>query len=240
MQKKMQWLYGVHAVKAALENPKREILKLFVINDRLQQDFSQHGATVVPKSTFDNLFPPQTVHQGIAAQVSCLKNITLEDLLKNKKHDDLMIMLDQVTDPHNVGAILRSAAAFGAKAVIIQERNSPAPENAILAKTASGALEQVPLVMAKNLARALTSLKKAGYWILGLDEQGVPLSKTSLPRPLVLVLGAEGKGVRRLIQKESDLLVCLPTSSTYTTLNVSNAAAVALYAAQVAIIGESQ
>ena len=230
MSQKKQWLYGHHTVRSALENKDRHLFKLFVGSETLQEEFSHKGATLVTKKTFEDLFGPQAVHQGIAAQVSTLQTIKIEDLISEKTEQDLFIVLDQVTDPHNVGAILRSAAAFGAKALITQERNAPSSDSGILAKTASGALEQLPLVSVTNLARSLTTLKKEGYWVAGLDEKGTSLSSSNLPRPLVLVLGAEGKGLRRLVQKECDLLLCLPTSPSYTTLNVSNAAAVALYA----------
>lgn len=232
MSHKTQWLYGHHTVRAALKNPDRKVYRLLVGSEALQREFAslELEAELASKRTFEDLLGLQAVHQGVAAQVSPLAVKPLEGLLSEKTETDVLILLDQVTDPHNIGAIMRSAAAFGAKALMIQERHSPSPHNALVAKTASGALEQVALVTPKNLARALVTLKKAGYWIVGLDEKGgTPLSQASLPRPLVLVLGAEGKGVRRLIQKECDLLVSLPTTSAYTTLNVSNAAAIALY-----------
>lgn len=190
------------------------------------------------RKNFDDLFGAEAVHQGIAAQVSTLPSLALETITSQTSPKDLILMLDQVTDPHNVGAILRSAAAFGARAVITQERNSPDVDSPILAKTASGALEHVPLITVTNLARALGSLKKAGYWVAGLDERGTPLPQANPPRPLVVVLGAEGKGLRPLIQKECDVVLCLPTKDIFSTLNVSNAAAVALYALHANSSGE--
>lgn len=230
MSQKKQWLYGHHTVKAALGNPKRRLFKLIIASKDLQEipDYSQAG--LVSKSTFDDLFGPQAVHQNVAGQFSCLPRTHIEDLYDSAESNAFVLILDQVTDPHNVGAILRSAAAFGAKALVSQDRNSPEETNPILAKTASGALEKVPLISVTNIARALADLKKNGYWIAGLDETGQSLPNTTLHRPLALILGAEGKGMRRLLREKCDLLVSLPTESSYTTLNVSNAAAVAMYA----------
>lgn len=213
---------------AALKNPHRKLYTLYVATKELQERPEYKHAKLVSKDQLNNLLGPDSVHQNIAGQFSCLPAASLEDLFRET--EGFVVVLDQITDPHNVGAIMRSAAAFGAKALIVQDKNSPDVTNAILAKTASGALEKVPFVSVTNIARSLDSLKKEGYWIAGLDEAGTPLPKTTLHSPLALILGAEGKGMRRLLKEKCDLLVSLPTLAHFTTLNVSNAAAITFYA----------
>ena len=176
-------------------------------------------------------FPPGTVHQGVAALVELLEQPDVADIARQAADLEraVVVVLDQVTDPHNVGAILRSAAAFGALAVVVPDRNAP-EENATVAKSASGALEKVPLVRATNLVRALEDLKDAGFWVAGLDGRApVTLNEAKLSGKIVLVLGSEGEGMRRLTRERCDHLVRLPISGAVESLNVSNAAAVALY-----------
>jgi 23S rRNA (guanosine2251-2'-O)-methyltransferase len=172
------------------------------------------------------------VHQGVVLEAAPLHEPSLHDIIAGDNPPDLLIMLDQVTDPHNVGAILRSAAAFGAGAVIMTERNAPGLTG-VLAKAASGATEHVPQIHVVNLARVLDELQEAGYWRVGLAEEGAKeLSALDLSGRTVLVLGAEGEGLRQLTRKKCDELAKLPTSGPIGSLNVSNAAAVGLYEAR--------
>jgi 23S rRNA (guanosine2251-2'-O)-methyltransferase len=165
----------------------------------------------------------------LAVLVAPLEEPVLEDLLARCGDDALVLALDQVTDPHNVGAILRTAAAFGAAGVIVTERHAPA-DTGVLAKAASGGLEIVPLLRAVNLARTLEQLKEAGFWLYGLDERGdTPIGALDLKGRVCIVLGTEGEGLRRLTAEKCDRLVTIPTQAALAALNVSNAAAVAAY-----------
>jgi 23S rRNA (guanosine2251-2'-O)-methyltransferase len=227
------WLYGQHAVLAALANPRRTIRRLLA-TEEAGQDLPP-GLEVrterVDRRALDQLLPG-AVHQGLAVLADPLPDPSLDDLIAATDQDSLFLVLDQVTDPHNVGAILRSAAAFGAAAVIVQERHSP-PVTGTLAKAASGATELVALCRVVNLARALRDLKDAGVRTVGLDsEAGLSLAEALAPGPLALVLGAEGQGLRRLVAETCDALARLPTRPPLASLNVSNAAAIALYAAR--------
>ncbi|MET1029322.1 MAG: 23S rRNA (guanosine(2251)-2'-O)-methyltransferase RlmB [Dongiaceae bacterium] len=238
------WLFGHHAVEAALQNPKRQIQRLARLSGELEQ--GDEGGIHLDPTSLDRLLPPWemfdrtglnrllpdgAVHQGIAARVAPLPEVDLYEIcdLAATREKAVVMILDQVTDPHNVGAILRSAAAFGALAVILTERHA-APESGTLAKSASGALEHVPLVRVGNLARAMKQLKEAGFWLAGLAAEGKSsLAEAKLSGKIGLVLGAEGPGLRRLTRDHCDLLVRLPTGGPIDHLNVSNAAAVALY-----------
>lgn len=225
------WLYGHHAVDAALANPERKILRLAQSGAGELPAVEGHEWEQVPRDILESWLPPGAVHQGLAAKVHPLPDRGIEDVIaeaEGQAHAQVMI-LDQVTDPQNVGAILRSAAAFGALAVILTERHA-APESGALAKAASGALEHVPLIRVANLARALELLKNGGFWIAGLAAEGSQsLAEAKLTGKVGLALGAEGPGLRRLTREHCDLLVRLPTSGPIDHLNVSNAAAVALY-----------
>jgi 23S rRNA (guanosine2251-2'-O)-methyltransferase len=234
------WLYGKHAVLSALENPERRIKRLMVTkrsHDQYQPDLTEihlnHRALnpeIATIEVFDKNLPTDSVHQGIALLTDPLPDAHLEDcctIIPDQKN--LVLILDQVTDPHNVGAIIRSAAAFGARAVITTDRHAP-PESGVLAKSASGALEALPWVRVTNLSRALDQLAEMGYWRIGLDghaEQDV--RDINFGDNIALVLGAEGKGIRKGTADHCDGLVKLPISRTVESLNVSNAAAVALY-----------
>ena len=225
------WLYGHHAVAAALANPDRKILRLAQAGAEEVPVVEGHEWEQVPPDVLEGWLPPRAVHQGLAAKVHPLPDRGIEDVIaeaEGQAHAQVMI-LDQVTDPQNVGAILRSAAAFGALAVILTERNA-APESGALAKAASGALEHVPLIRVTNLSRAIELLKKGGFWIAGLAAEGTQtLADAKLTGKVGLALGAEGAGLRRLTREHCDLLVRLPTGGPIDHLNVSNAAAVALY-----------
>jgi 23S rRNA (guanosine2251-2'-O)-methyltransferase len=183
---------------------------------------------IVDARKLDDLLPREAVHQGIALECEPLSQPSLGEWL-TAGHDKPVLLLDQVSDPHNIGAILRSAAAFDAGAVITTDRNAPA-ESGVMAKAASGALELVPLIMVGNLVQAIELLKKAGYWIYGLDgEAKQAINAVKLDKKSALVLGAEGRGLRRLTGEHCDMLVRLPISERMESLNVSNAAAIALY-----------
>ncbi len=230
----MVWLYGTHAVLAALANPQRRPQRLVLTAEAEQQ----HGAAlgdvrrqVVERADIDKLLPPGAVHQGLALLADSLPALWVEDVAELTRGQEraVVVVLDQVTDPHNVGAVLRSAAAFGAAAVIVQDRHAP-DETGTLAKAASGALERMPVIRAVNLARALDSLKEAGFWCAGLAADApVTLAEAGLAGRIALVLGSEGEGLRRLVRERCDVLVRLPMTTAVESLNVSNAAAVALY-----------
>lgn len=228
-------LYGRHAVTAALANPHRVIRKIWGTRDAINALELPPVLPIVYSDVADlgRMVPHDAPHQGIVAEVEPLEDIWLGDLLEQGAADDQarkpILVLDQVTDPHNVGAILRSAAAFGAAGVIVTDRHAPS-DTGVLAKAASGALEVVPLVRAVNLARALDQLREANFWRYGLDERGeAALNSLDLRGRACIVLGAEGEGLRRLTAEKCDRLITIPTSAALAALNVSNAAAVATY-----------
>jgi 23S rRNA (guanosine2251-2'-O)-methyltransferase len=218
-------------VTAALANPDRKILRLAQAGAEEVPAVEGHEWEQVPRDVLESWLPFGAVHQGLAAKVHPLPDHGVEDVIaaaEEMEHAHIMI-LDQVTDPQNVGAILRSAAAFGALAVVLTERNA-APESGALAKAASGALEHVPLVRVINLSRAIELLKKGGFWIAGLAADAPrTLAEAKLTGKVGRAVGAEGPGLRRLTREHCDLLVRLPTGGPIDHLNVSNAAAVALY-----------
>jgi len=225
------WLWGVHAVAAALANPGRRVRRLVATPEGAARLSRLAPATpeVLDRRALDRLLPPGAVHQGVALAADPLPQPALDDIVARSGESAVLVILDQVTDPHNIGAVLRSAAAFGAVAVIQPEHGTP-QATGIVAKSASGALEAVPLVTVTNLARALDRLKAAGFWRVGLDgDAGETLAAASPSGRVALILGAEGKGLRRLTRDRCDLLVRLPTRPPITSLNVSNAAAIALY-----------
>ncbi len=236
------WLFGLHAVAAALLNPNREVRRILLTPvglEALQGVLAQAKAeglnrpqpNSVGRTELEKQLPAGAVHQGAALEADPLEEIDLEDIisLPEETRPGALVVLDQVTDPHNVGAILRSAAAFGAGGVIVTERNAP-ESTGTLAKSASGAADVIPLIRVTNLARALGDLQQAGYWCVGLDEAGKrSLAELDLTGRVAIVLGAEGAGLRRLTQERCDDLARLPTGGPIGTLNVSNAAAVALY-----------
>jgi len=230
-------IYGFHPVLAALANPARKKHRLLLTREArksLADQFAELDSGVsdcltVARRDIDAVLPPAAVHQGIVLECDPLPARSLEVVCAPSAGSAPVLLLDQVNDPHNVGAILRSAAAFGARAVIIQERHSPAASGA-LAKAASGALETVPLVRVTNLARAMRQLGAMGYWLIGLDAAAENrLGGESARHPVALVLGAEGSGLRRLTRDNCDILAAIELADTMHSLNVSNAAAVALY-----------
>lgn len=228
-------LYGVHAVEAALRNPERNIIRLLMTENaenRLTEAIAarQAAPTRVSPRELDRMLGEDTVHQGILLETDELEEPSIADLAEAAE-DGPLIVLDHVTDPHNVGAVLRSAAVFGAKGLIMTRRHSP-PLDGALAKSASGALDHVPVALVQNLARAIDELKKEGCMTIGLDGAGTSLlEEDPLAGKLVLVLGAEGKGMRELTRTSCERLCRIATPGPIASLNVSNAAAIALHLA---------
>jgi 23S rRNA (guanosine2251-2'-O)-methyltransferase len=233
------WLFGLHAVRDALVNPARERLRLIVTRnaaDRLADAIAVAG--IAPEIADPRHFPapldPQSVHQGAALAVTPLVWGSVSEVCAPRGETACVVLLDRVSDPHNVGAVLRSAEVFGARAVIAPSRHS-APETGALAKAASGALERLPYLRVPNLARAIGTLRDMGYGVLGLDGAAEATLGAALGelagRPLALALGAEGPGLRELTLKLCDRRARIPAAGAFGSLNVSNAAAVALYAA---------
>jgi len=229
-------IYGAHAVLAALRNPQRICHTLWAskgLSPEAEQAIKAHPDLDIKSCDgleLDRLVGEQSVHQGLVLKASPLEQPFIEDIMKDVPDDACLIILDQVTDPHNIGAIMRSAAAFGAIAVIQQELNAPDANNPTIAKTASGAVEEIPLVSVTNIARTMEDLKKSGFWCIGLDEMGKEqLHKANLTGKVAFIMGREGKGLRPLIRGTCDILSHLPTTESFSTLNVSNAAAVSLY-----------
>jgi 23S rRNA (guanosine2251-2'-O)-methyltransferase len=228
--------WGKHAVAAALDNPDRKVLRAWATREvaGFMQFPPDVQLTLADVADLGRLVPNDAPHQGVVIETEPLEEVWLDDLLADAPERAQLLVLDQVTDPHNVGAILRSAAAFGAVGIVTQERHSP-PESGALAKAASGALERVPWARVVNLARALEEIGEAGFWRIGLAGEADTDLKDSLGPPRVaLVLGAEGPGMRQNTREHCDAVARLPTSDAIESLNVSNAAAVALYAASVA------
>lgn len=223
-------LYGWHTVTMALANPQRQIRKLTLTENAAKRLADENIATrvapeIVRPQEIDRLLSPDAVHQGLLAEADALPSPDIEDL----EQDGMVLVLDQITDPHNVGAILRSAAAFAVKAIVTTARHSP-EATGVLAKAASGALELVPMVTVQNLARALTTLNELGFQTVGLDSEGsADLSEVPLREPLALVLGAEGKGLRQLTRETCSVVARLDMPGEIKSLNVSNAAVLSLY-----------
>jgi len=223
-------LYGWHTVAAALANPRRTIRKLLLTENAARRLADENitprlSPEIVRPQQIDHLLGPDAVHQGLYAEVDALPALDIDSL----PDDGIVLVLDQITDPHNVGAILRSAAAFAVKAVVTTSRHSP-EATGVLAKSASGALELVPFVTVQNLARALAALNQRGFMTVGLDSAGNEnLASVRLTKPLALVLGAEGKGLRQLTRETCSVMTRLDMPGDIKSLNVSNAAALSLY-----------
>ena len=230
-ERESEILYGLHACEAALTNPRRRIHSCLVTKNaarKLAAALAAAGmeAEIVHPRELDRRLGNAAVHQGIMIEAAPLPQPRLDQIPRA----GLVVMLDQVTDPHNVGAILRSAAAFSVTALVTTARHSPAGSS-VLSKTASGALEHVPFVKVANLARAIDELKGYGFTVFGLDSDapGILDPRTETPEPAAMVLGAEGKGLRQLTRQKCDHLVRLDLPGAIKSLNVSNAAAIALY-----------
>jgi 23S rRNA (guanosine2251-2'-O)-methyltransferase len=226
-------LYGIHTVSEALNNPKRKFVQLLATKNaaaRLAEEISKRGLTVEetnPKA-LDRLTGPDSVHQGVVLRAKSLNQPRLDQIPR----EGIVVMLDQVTDPHNVGAVMRSALAFGADAIITTRRHAPA-ETGVLAKAASGALDRLAVVEVQNLARALEELRGIGFTLIGLDSEAEAAIEDAMAGDRVaLVLGAEGKGLRRLTRDTCDAVARLSMPGPLASLNVSNAAVLALYLAR--------
>ncbi len=228
------WLYGIHAVRAALENPRRKVHRL-VATERAVEELGKKALgrvrhEVASADAIGRMLPPGAVHQGVALNCDKLPDRDLDEVLppaSGKRR--VVLVLDQITDPHNAGAILRSAAAFGVDAVVVQDRHAP-PESGVLAKAASGALDMVPIATVVNIARTLEQLGEKEFWRVALAGDGdQSLREAVTAGDVALVLGSEGSGVRRLVRERCDTSAFIPIDSSTESLNVSNAAAVALY-----------
>ena len=228
--------WGKHAVAAALDNPERTVIRAWSTQDaaKLMNFPAEVPVTYADVADLGRLVPNDAPHQGVVIEVAPLEDMWLADLLSEAPEKAVLLVLDQVTDPHNVGAIMRSAAAFGAIGIVTQDRHSPI-EGGVLAKAASGALERVPWARVVNLSRALKEIAEAGFWRIGLaGDAASELKETLGPQRVALVLGAEGPGMRQNVRDHCDAVARLPISAAVESLNVSNAAAIALYAASVA------
>lgn len=241
------WLWGAHAVEAALKNSARQgLIRLFLSEERTKSAppalFKRQDIKIntLPMSEISRLLPPDAVHQGMAMHAPVLEGDSLDDLMERDARNGLQVilMLDQVTDPQNIGAVFRSAAAFGVKGLIMQDRHSP-PLQGVLAKTAVGAVDVVPFARVTNLSRALETLNENGYVSIGLAGEGEFNLHELLAqqgwggslKKLVLVLGAEGEGIRRLVAEHCDHLARIPMPGGFESLNVSHAASISLYEA---------
>ncbi|MGB0720318.1 MAG: 23S rRNA (guanosine(2251)-2'-O)-methyltransferase RlmB [Bdellovibrionales bacterium] len=231
-------IYGFHAVREAWLNENREVHTLYASEAGLKtlEDVIGRRANVpvrvVDKHALESLLPQGAVHQGLALAATPLEEYSVQDFVIKSAaaQRSVYVMLDQVTDPHNVGAILRSACVFGLSGMILQRKHAPDLDG-VLAKTACGAVEHIPVAYETNLSRCLETLKEAGFFIYGLDERGTDIAAMGeMPDKIVLVMGAEGPGLRRLVKENCDSLLSLPVRGPIPSLNVSNAAAVAFYA----------
>ena len=226
------FLYGKHVVSLAVKNPRRKIKEIYAMKETLAEMHLPSNLPVRPadRHSLDLLVGPGAVHQGIVAKCDPLPPVDLKDFIASVENKEkcLIVILDQVTDPHNIGAIMRSAVAFHAEAVIMPEAGAP-NETGVLAKSASGATELIPLIRVSNLARAMEMLKKVGFWCVGLDGYAKDfITDHKLPKKCVMIFGAED-GMRRLTMENCDMVVKLPMNPAIESLNVSNAAAVAMY-----------
>ncbi|MDR0753315.1 MAG: 23S rRNA (guanosine(2251)-2'-O)-methyltransferase RlmB [Holosporaceae bacterium] len=230
------WIYGRHAVKAALENPRRVIRRLVTLNSCW--DFLREcgGLSVAPEIVddvfFNSIFGKNAVHQGCAVYVKKLREYSIEELANDELDQRPLVFLDRVSDPQNIGSILRASAVFGARAVVMTENHSPELTPAAI-KTASGAAEFVPLIRVVNLVQTINFLKKHGFWCIGLDEKAnQKIYETSMSGKFILVIGNEGDGMRRLTRESCDFLLKLPCSGNFSTLNAAQAATISLYEIQ--------
>lgn len=227
------WIYGTHPVSLALQNPKRKLKELWAVkgttdNLKLPKNLP---IRIVDRSQIDAQVGRDAVHQGLALKTEPLNDYTIDDLLADTQNqtNTCIVILDQVTDPHNIGAIMRSSVAFNAAAVILPDAGAP-EETGTLAKSASGALELIPLIRVTNLVRTMEQIKKHGFWCVGMDGYAKKsISDDRLPAKCAIVMGSEGDGLRRLTAENCDFMVKLPMNPKIESLNVSNACAIALY-----------
>ena len=232
-QNKQNILYGRHAVMAALANPKRQVAKILCVKENVDEirKVTKIAPQVVEKKEIDKLFSSDAVNQGFALFCNRLPDYTLDDILDmaDEKEKCHILILDQVTDPQNIGAIIRSAVAFNTLALIMQDKNSPI-ENGAMAKASAGMIEHLPIARVTNLSRAIEKLKSAGFWTVGMDGYAkTTIDKLQKPLKTAIIMGSEGKGMRRLVEENCDISVKLPMSPLTESLNVATAAAIALY-----------
>lgn len=232
-------LYGRHPVTAAIANDKRQINKILCTAEnadeirKLCTRYNRNNGiiSVVDRKEIDRILPREAVHQGLAAYVKELEDYTLEDIciLSDQQPDCHVLILDQVTDPQNIGAIIRSCVAFNTLALIMQDKNSPA-ETGAMAKASAGMVEHLPICRVTNLSRAIEQLKTAGFWTVGMDGYAeTTIDRLKKGGKTAIIMGSEGKGMRRLVEEACDITVRLPISEKVESLNVSTAAAIALY-----------
>ncbi len=226
-------IYGRHAVLAALANPKRQISKLLCTKENAAEirAISKVVPQIVERKEIDKLFSSDAVHQGFALFCSRLPDVSLDDVIEKAENTDKchVLILDQVTDPQNIGAIVRSAVAFNTLALIMQDKNSPF-ESGAMDKAAAGMIEHLPIARVTNLSRAIEKLKNAGFWTVGMDGYAkTSLDKLDKSGKTAIIMGSEGKGMRRLVEESCDIAVRLPMSPLTESLNVATAAAIALY-----------
>ncbi|MDR2781936.1 MAG: 23S rRNA (guanosine(2251)-2'-O)-methyltransferase RlmB [Holosporaceae bacterium] len=225
------WIYGKHATLAALRNPNRKVLRFVTLESC--KDFCGECKSptqeIVDKNFFNAIFGKEAIHQGCAVLVKKLREYFVEDLIEDESDMRPFVFLDHMSDPQNIGSVLRASAVFGARAVVVTENNSPTLTPAII-KAASGAVECVPFIRVINLVHTINNLKKRGFWCLGLDEKSdKKISEMTLDRKLIIVIGSEGEGMRRLTREACDFLVHLHSFGNFSTLNAAQAATVALY-----------
>ncbi|MDR1026481.1 MAG: 23S rRNA (guanosine(2251)-2'-O)-methyltransferase RlmB [Lactobacillus sp.] len=227
-------LYGRHAIMSALSNPNRKISKILCTKENFEElkKYSKNfQINIVDRKDIDKILPPNSVHQGFALYCKELDNLAIEDIisLAEEKQTCHLLILDQVTDPQNIGAIIRSCVAFNSIALIVQDKNSP-QESGAMAKAAAGMLEHLPICRVTNLSRAIAQLKKADFWVIGMDGYAkTTVDKLKKGGKTAIVMGSEGAGMRRLVEENCDLTIKLPINPAVESLNVSTAAAIVLY-----------
>ncbi len=227
---KPPFVYGVHAVKEALKNKNRKNKFIYLTEELYEEIKPSIDFKIVKKSDLNILLGYDIVHQGIVLETSYVPIMHIEDFFEDLPEKCQIIILDQVSDPQNIGAIARTSAAFGVKAIIQQEKNAPNISSPIITKTACGGVEHVNFINVTNLSRAIKQLQDNNFWVIGLDERGEQtIDNTDLKGRIAFVMGREGKGIRSLLKEKCDQLVKLPTNSNFPTLNVSNASAVTIY-----------
>lgn len=229
---KREWIFGHHAVEAALKAEKREFFELMILDQHrntyawVRQELPFIKVTIADRLTFDRMAPKDQPHQGVALYAGLLPALTAKELPEDAK---LLLALDQITDPHNIGACLRSADAFGVSAVLVPGQRS-GHNSAVVAKAAAGALETVPVIEVGNLVHAIENLKEDGYWVVGLAGEGdKDLSELDLTGKIIVVMGSEGEGLRDLVAQKCDFLARIPMVGTVESLNVSVACGITLY-----------
>ncbi len=227
-------IYGRHAVISALQNPHRKIYKIFCTKENAEELIKinpKFNITISERKEIDKLLPPDSVHQGFAILCAPLDTYSLEEIIELSEQQKKchLLILDQVTDPQNIGAIIRSCAAFNSLALIMQDKNSPT-ETGAMAKASAGTIEYLPICRVTNISRAIEQLKEVGFWIIGMDGYAqTTIDKMNKSGKTAIIMGSEGKGMRRLIEESCDSTVKLPMNEKVESLNVATAAAIALY-----------